>query len=744
MSNPDTASDLIEGVEPEMTEDELVAAEQAANDAAKEQEEREAILDGLAKKITELFCKRADARSTKEEEWIKAEKLYNAPLINADTGSTPESFFASPQSTRRPEPNIVRTKCDTAISVSYNMQFAAGEKNWDIFPPANNLDQAVTAACRLMEKEMETQLDSCRYPMHARKSMEDRVILGTGILKGPVNTGRQKVKYVKEGDVWTTTIVTDYYPSVEHVSPWRFYPDLTVSRFDDSPDVIQLHTPTPIELSLYKDHPGFDGEMIRKILNPENGFTPEVYNTSLTRIKEDIWNRHPYLSKKKCYAMLEYHGPITYDELDKLGICPTYESPTAEYYGEVWVVAGKVVRLEIENIEGFSETPYAVSVWKRDPGSCFGFGHPLLLADAQQVLTQAYHMILDNASLSAIPQVAVYKKHIQPIDGNWNIKPGKVWYMTDSTKTVDQAIKFFSPPNNTGNILPVLDLARGFADEESATPQTATGINSPGLSESATGQMLLQTASTALLDFQSEEWDDSVTEKIIRRVYAWNMQYSSREEIKGDYTVDVKTSSEYKNKQMYVRDLERLSMEVSQNPAMQTLINVQELQRARLQLMKLPDAKIVYSPEESQQIAEQQAQNQQPDPKMLELELKAKELEMKQMELQLRAEQLKFEQTQAQQREQWDYEERMGSNQARYAEAQARVLESQANHQIELLKLAQKGEIEASKVVNSKEAVQMQTEAVLFQEGMRQQAKMRDQQQTAEELRLKASMGSGI
>ena len=64
-------------------------------------------------------------------------------------------------------------------------------------------------------------------------------------------------------------------------------------------------------------------------------------------------------------------------------------------------------------------------------------------------------------------------------------------------------------------------------------------------------------SSTTLLDFLAEEWDDQVTEKIIRRYHAWNMQYNPKPEIKGDYVIDVKSATEYKNKQMYIRDLER-------------------------------------------------------------------------------------------------------------------------------------------------------------------------------------------
>ena len=730
--------DDIEEMDEEKSDEEL---EKEAREA--EERERDEILSGLATKITNLFIESANARLVKEQEWISCQNLYNSPLVNkANISDKP---FGEDTAKSRPVPNIVRTKCDAAISNSYSMQFAAGEKNWDMFPPANVMSTEVTEACRLMEREIESQLDDCNYPAHARKAMEDRVVYGSGILKGPVNTGRQRVEYQPEGDRWVARTVTDDSPAIEHVPVWRYYPDMSVTEHSDCEYAIETHSMSPMELKKYVSHPGFEGDVIMDFLRDDTS-TPEYSNAKLARLKEDVWNTNPYLFRKKKYVVLEYHGPITYDALNKMGIEPTFEHDldSSEFYGEVWVVGDKVIRMEIENIDGWFETPYSMSVWKKDPTSVFGFGHPLLLADPQRVITQTYHMILDNAVLTSGPQVAMYKKWIQPVDGSWTLTPNKSWLLTDPTKNVGDAIQFFTPTNNIGNIMPVLQLAKQFADEESATSGVATGMGSPQAGDSATGQLLMMHNSTTLLDFQSEEWDDNVTEKVIRRMYAWNMQYNPKPFIKGNYVIDVKSSSEYKNKQMHIRDLERLSMEASQNPALQDLVDMQELQRARLHMMNLPDNKIIRSMEEAQQMAQQRAQQQQQDPAMLELELKAREVAIKEQEMQLRMQQLQFEQQMVQQREAWDYEEKMGSNRARELEAQARVLEVQGNERIELLKLAQKGELAQAQMQTTIRVAQEQSNANIFLGGINAELKKRAQEQTQQELALKAQIGTGI
>lgn len=718
--------------------------EAAVAKIAEEEKERKRILSELALKIEGDFRDRSNKRLSKEVEWAKARSLYDAPLGDGLDGVNETPFENKKSASRRPVPNIVRTKCDTAVANCVSLQFAAGEKNWDLFPPANVLDQAVANACRAMEKEIEAQLSATKYAMHSRRAMEDRVILGTGVLKGPVNTGKMRVEYVKDPTgVWVPQVSSTYSPKTVHVPLWRFYTDMTVTDHCEAISDIEVHPMTSIELAQYIEHPGFDGAAIKSILagdEESDPVKPDHYNDEMLKLSAETWSRNPYLYKNR-YTVLEYHGPISYDAINKLGLEPTYESPTQEYYGEVWVCAGRVIRMELENIEGYYETPYCVSVWKRDPSSPYGYGHPLLLADPQRVVEQAYHMILDNAALTSGPQIAMYQKYIQPVDGDWTIGPNKVWLLTDPSASIEHAIKFFNPTNVIPNIMPVLELARQFAEEESAT-MAFGGMSSPQNQDSATGALITQHSSNTLLDFSAEEWDDQVTEKLIRRYYAWNMQYSPREDIKGDYVVDVKSSSEYKNKQLYVRDLERLSMEATQNPAMGMFINLDELQKARLALMHLPSNRIMKNDEEIAQAREQMAQ--QPNPQMIELQIKQQANQLEQMRIKIEEQKLQFENTKAQQREIMEHQERMAANYARVQEAQAAVLKARSEVQVAMLQLASKDKQVMSKIATDREMKELAIQSQVFLKSMEETRKQQENMLTQEELKLAKTTGEGI
>lgn len=686
------------------TEEEIELAER---EAAEEQRAREDMLTSLAIAITGKFDMRSGKRQVKESEWLESQRLYMGKLSSMNENSNSGEPFRIKSKRTRPDVNIVRAKTDIAIAQAVSQQFGTTEKNWGLLPPADNHDAAVAEACRRMEGTITQQLDHCGYAKKARRALEYRSIIGTGVLKGPLNTGKMKKTYrqIQGSDMWEPIVEQDMYPSVECVNPWFFYPDDTTNDPTDLNDALEVHPMSAFDLKKYVNHPGFIADEIISVLKEK----PAEYNATNYSEYATLTDSNPYLFKDK-YIVLEYHGPITRTQLDKLDIEPTYDALDDEYYGEVWVCQGKVIRIELENIEACFRIPYYMSVWKEDPASVFGFGVPIMMRDAQRVVNETWHMILDNSSISSGPQAAIQKNFIEPADGDWTMHPRKVWHLTDTQVSVDQAIQFFYPPNVTASLAPVLDMARQFSEEESCIPLISAGLTSPQQSDSATGQLIYQQASTTLLDFLGEDWSDYVTGPLVEGYYAWNMQYNPDPAIKGTYTVDVRSGIEYKNKQLYLRDIERLSMEVNQNPALGTIVNVEEMLRARVEMMNLPSKHIIKSPEEAE--AAKQEMAQQPNPAMLKLQIEQQTVEQRNRELSLKEAHMAFEMGQQQQREAWDHEEKMTANFARTIEAEARVLTAQTEKETELLKLMQRDKEFAAKM-SQEQNMHIQTQQTL-------------------------------
>jgi hypothetical protein len=734
MAAEDTISDR------DLTPEEQEAAERLLAAEKRLQQEREEAFDALARSIEKKFFDRARQRAVKESQWRQSMELYLGNLSIPDFIESDKPFTKSSTS-GRPYYNLVANKCDIAIAQSVDMQFAGGEKNWSLTAAKNTPDPDQAARARAMERVIETQLEHCAYGRKSRRAIEDRVILGSGILKGPVNTGKLYTMYQPlEGDqsVWVPQPAVDKSPSIEWVNPWFFYPDDSVNDFNKVEDTIEVHPSSVFDLKKLLNHPGFIPETVEEVLKTR----PEEYFDDSYAAFAGITDSNPYLFKNK-YMLLEYHGPISASELEKLSVePPAYDPKDSQYYGEVWVCAGKVIRVELENIEASFEVPYALSTWKKDPTSVFGYGSPLLMKDAQRVARETWRMILDNASLSSGPQVALHRTYVEPQNGSWEMHPGKAWNLLDSGVDVEKAIQFFDVPNMTGNLLPILDKADQMAEQESLTPMLAGGLQGADTADSATGQLVLREASTTILDFLSEDWDDNVTEKVVRRMYGWNMQYNPDPSIKGNYAIDVRTSTEYKNKQMHVRDMERLRMEAQSNPHVAAVINMPELVKASLSMMHLPTSSIVKTEEEI--AAAEQAAAQQPNPDMLEYQLEVEKVNLQKAELALREKQLNFEQTLQQQREMMDYQERQQANQARMLEAQATVIRAQTEKETQYLQLAQKMESEQARNQILAQIAVLNDATKRFQVQAQAEAKARDDLLTIQEMKIKTSQGTGI
>ena len=724
----------------EYSEEELqMMAEQLEREEADAVAERERILDDLARSIESKFFDRARRRVNKENQWRVSMELYYGNLSETEKLSYSQPFSDS-VSKQRPYYNIVRNKTDIAIAQSVAMQFAGGEKNWSLGPALTTKDPIEAERARRMEKEIEKQLEHCSYGKKIRRAIEDRVILGVGIVKGPVNTGALYNTYQplpQDPDTWVASISDIKYPAIEHVNPWFFYPDDTVNEFSKCGDTIEAHPKSAFDLKKLANHPGFDSDQVHEAIK----IKAVDYMTSSCSEYASITASNPYLFEDK-YLVLEYHGPITADQLGALGIEPSYDAIDNEYYGEVWTCNGKVIRIELENIEASFKMPYAASVWVKDPSYWAGYGAPQLMKDAQRVAKETWRMILDNASVSSGPQVAMHKHFVEPADNVWEIAPRKVWNLTDSGVDVEKAIQFFNVPNVVDKLMPVLDAARKFAEEESSTPMLSAGMQGGNSMDSATGALLLERNSTTILDFLSEDWDDNVTEPVIRGFWAWNMQYNEDPTIKGNYTIDVRTSTEYKNKQQYLRDMERLSMEAKQDPELSMILNRAGMVRARLSMMHLPSQDIVRSEEEVAKLMEEQAK--QPNPQMIELQMKQKELEIKAAEMELKKMQLAFQVKQQQTREQWEHEEKMSANYARTVEAQAMVLRSQNDKETEMIQLAARMQEGDKKNAIMAGIALKNNETQVFLKTMEENRKMRENMLTQQELQMKAEYGSGI
>lgn len=743
MENNTTSEDVLIISDVPLTEEEQQAL---VAEAERLEKEKQDALDMLARKIEGDFVYRSGRRRVKEDQWLRSSRLYLGSK-SAQRGNSLTTEGGSGAS--RPDHNLVAEKCKLAIAQSWSGQFGGGDKNWDIKPsPVPSTDPAQAAqAARNMSRKIEDYLNDTKYSIEARKAMEDRVILGTGILKGPVPTLADKVRYevTQDPDGKLVTIPTFEFvpkPIVKRVDPWFFYPDDTVADFEDCEDAIEVHPMSKTQLAKLARNPGFNAEAIAEICKTP----PAEYNSLAFQDANALTDSgENYLRNK--YVVMERHGPISIDEMEPLGLSPTFDAIGNTYFGEIWICNGKVIRAALESVEGSYELPYAVSPWSPDPNSVFGFSLPLDAEDSQRIHTASLHMALDNASISSGPMVVVNKEYIEPADGKWEFKPHKLFFTTDSLlQNVGQAFQTFTVDNVSGNLFPIMERAEAWAQQETGINLLSAGIGSPQVGpDSATGLSILNQQATVVTDMLNEAWDDQVTQKIIRRMYHWVLQYDPTPDVFGDFEVDVKSSTELRANQMTANNLEKLSVEAGQNQMLAEMLNMDQLVRARLTNYKVPNNGIVKSEEQVQQ--EQQAKAQQPpppDPNMVKLQIEQGRLEMEAKRLELEDRKLQFQMEQEMQKFQMEQQTRQEQIQARREDYQARIIQANIEKEIEMLRLAQRDTEVRTKIMADLEKNNMNLETQKFLKGMEINDNAQDRLIAQRELLVKEQTGSGI
>lgn len=704
-----------EETEAPLTEEQLLEAmaalaEEMAAAEAKAAAEREAMLDNLGQSIDTKLKQRMGRRKMKEGQWLEAQRLYLGSLASESYRPTENDPFRTVNGVvdqRKPEVNIVRGKCDAAISQTIAYQFAAGDKNWDINPPqvvdveqaeVDQMSQQQGKPVRpeevaahkagLMSSMIEYHLTNSRYGQEVRLAKTDRVVLGTGIMKKPLNSDKYRKTYVKtqtrDGEIIRVPVfTTEKVPTVKRVNPWYIFPDDAVTDIRRAEDCIEIHLKSKTEMKELLQRPDFMKDRLQKVLEEE----PRQYSDS-------PFNDPAFLTEgtnvnKNRYTLLEYHGPLTKKMLESCGLGSTSEQ---EDYAEVWVVNGTVVKVELSNLEGCEGVPYCFCVWEPDPATPFGFGIPMLTRDQQRVVNETYKMMLDNAGISAGPQVIVDTTLITPAQDGLECTPFKVWYSTEYGADLTKAITFFTPPNAYEGLSQLFQLAKSLADEESSIPLLLSGLSQPtGAGDSATGMALMNQNATSPLFYKSEQWDDDVTEPLISAMYDWEMQFNPDDSIKGTYDIDVRTSTSYLRNTQDMQKLQGLRQELAQGSPMGEWINQDELAQVTLVGMRLPYKSLIKSPE---QVAEARANAPQPppDPALMKAETDRERLEVEKQRLQF---DMKKAEQEAQHQERLaniQSEVQFNTNQTRMFEAQAQVIKANLDFQSSLAAIAQKDE----------------------------------------------------
>lgn len=487
---------------------------------------------------------------------------------------------------------------------------------------AKQIIEKMTKASKLMQEEMDDQLVESLYPQECRKLITDAGKLGTGILKGPVvhTAARGNWFFDEELKQWRMDTDEEIRPRIKRVNPWAFFPDMSAQTIDEAEFTFERYLWSKKELrKMVKSH-GFNEHAIRRLLREDRGINTGIasgltYIAQLRSIAKD--EAAPIKGR---YVGWEYHGPLECSEVATLlramgqeDIANEYEN-RADPLDEMSVVAyfcdGELLKIAPEYPLDSGETLYSVFNVVDSEACIFGYGVPHLMDSTQAALNAAWRMGLDNSAYSVKPQIAFDKEHIQPADNDWNMAPGKIWLRVKGGTATDGKvpIEFFNVPNNMQEIMMIVRLCMEFADIESGVPMPQQGEQGAHTTQTVGGMAILQNASNIVFRAIVKNFDDGIITPTMRRLYDWNMQFTKREDIKGDMQVDARGTSVLLVKEVQASNLMVIISGLMANPTFAMMIKPYEAITKLFQSMMIKPADLLITEEEYEEAIQAQAQ----------------------------------------------------------------------------------------------------------------------------------------
>ena len=629
--------------------------EKQMDEDRKMSEQLSALGTSLQAKADEVVAQRREL----EDNWLDDLAQYNGKYSATETSRLKQSggsqLFA----------NITRPKVNAAEARISDILFPTDDRNWDIRPtpvpdmqdfeqsekpigmtPEGNevqerdlaagIMEEATARSKKMREEMDDQLIEANWASVCREIIHDSVLTGTGILKGVTvydrTTKRWRTEQDEQGNAAQVLEITmDKRPTCERVDPWDFFPDMAARKIDDAEFVLQRHIMSRKDLRALAVQEGYLAGQINELLRSEDEQYPTSHHLETMQAMSGITNQ-----KASRFEVWEYHGELSKSDLEACGCEVDTDNELDIMSGVVWFTEGRVIRATM-NIMDTGDLPYSVFTWEKTDTSIFGIGVPRLMNNSQRALNASWRMAMDNAGLSTAPQIVINESSIEPVDGDWSIRPRKVWRAKGLTSNVQQAFGTFDINGHLQELLALFNVARDLADEEAGLPSIAQGEAGAQPVNTATGMSILMNSANTVLRRAIKGWDDGITLPFIQRLYDWNMQFNPNQEVKGDARIHARGSSHLIVKEMQAQNAMSL-INIAASPLLQPLTDVPELYRRVVTSMQLDpnevvktDAEIAQEMQMQQQMMQQQQQQPPVDP------LGQAHLELKQQEIQIDA-----------------------------------------------------------------------------------------------------------
>ena len=448
------------------------------------------------------------------------------------------------------------------------------------------------------EDKIWSWLVQCRWQSEMRKVIEQASRIGTGCLKGPFPTKR-KQRAMCQDDTGSTTIKlkTEIIPASKAIDVWNLYPDPSCG--DDIHNGAYLFEKDILTARKLRDLKGtgyIDSEIDKVLKEGPDKRNIDSRNMTLETDNFEIWY---------------YHGDASMDEFKSASLKEVDAS--VDTIPVVCTMVNDRIIKASQAVVSAGDFPYDLLVWQRRANTWAGTGVGRQVRTAQRMVNAASRNLMDNAGISAGPQIIMKTELITPADGVWEITPLKIWRVDEAADVaqVQHAIMSIVIPTMQAELTQIISTAMEFAEKSTSMPLILQGQQGTA-TETVGGMNILNNNSNTVLRRIARIFDESIVEPHILRYYDYLMAHCDDEDVKGDYVIEAKGSTA-----LYERDAQnQMIMQlipIAANPAFG--INPDLLMQEILKIGHIQPERVCYTTDEKNKMAEESKANPPTDPK---------------------------------------------------------------------------------------------------------------------------------
>lgn len=523
----------------------------------------DAALRTLGTRLFEQFVRFEKDRYPLEQQWMRNLRQYRG-IYDPEVKIRPFGSTAYPKFTRK--------WVNGTVSRLMQMLFPQTEFNWNIEPSPiaelsssdlqqllNDLsdqatqqgqtdldDDAIKAAiqkfaaekCERMKLQMEDQLEEMDYPALAKKVVFSGVLFGTGLLSGPLIKNDTKRSWKKGADGrYVVTENKRLAPWYEFESIWDWFPDLSAKTRKSQDGYYFRRVMSREQVRKLAERPDFFSlRVLEWLVKNTSGNYRERYWELEVRVDGD--RKYATEVNTRKYEVLEWWGFVSGHELKAAGVEISDAELSNEFESNVWSIGDTVIKCIVNPMEN-QRRPLNEFVFEEDDISLLGVGLPQICRDSQLAICEATRMALDNGSIICTPSKLIKLGLLIP-GHDLNSVPYKDWYQDpDAPDNTQDAVKNLTFDSHLPELQNLIQLFKGFGEEEVSLPPISSGDVSQGGSEGARTQgnlsMLMGAASLPIRD--NVRNFDLFTDGVMTGLYDWNMEFNPDAKIKGDYIV---------------------------------------------------------------------------------------------------------------------------------------------------------------------------------------------------------------